>query len=84
MCTLWPSIDTFVVDSRGPFLFKPTLSTAATQQLIFLFLRKDFEQRIVPRVALYAITFTVLIAYVILLILQIVSWRASYDGYKAG
>jgi hypothetical protein len=50
---------------------------------MFLFLRKDFEQRFIPRIGLYAITVVLLVAYVVLMILQIVNWRASYDGDKS-
>jgi len=47
---------------------------------MFIFLRKDFEQKWFPRPALYAVTVVLLVAYVALMILQIVNWRASYDG----
>lgn len=47
---------------------------------MFLYLRKEFEVRILKRPALYAITLVCLAAQVVLLILQITDWLTSYDG----
>jgi heme/copper-type cytochrome/quinol oxidase subunit 4 len=65
------------------FVYALLMILACLIKLMFLFLRKDFEQKWTPRIALYAITVVLLVAYVVLLILQIVNWRTSYDGDRS-
>lgn len=65
------------------FVYALLMILACLVKLMFIFLRKDFEQRWLPRVALYAITVVVLLCYIALMILQIVNWRASYDGDRS-
>lgn len=67
-------------DSQYSYLHYPLVTHSILFQLMFIYLRKDFQVKYLPRPALYALTIILLLAYVVLMILQITDWLTSYDG----